>query len=230
MTSDHKQMLFVLRAGNVGFPSGEWTMEKVPLGAHVGFAKILHGKNATISWRAMTFCHKLMETHVLTPDENALLRAAIQRLIDKHGSLNAVALLLRRNQAGLWRIMEGHGGSLHTAALVARELGVDVREMLQKVLPQLPPVSELPGYREALVEARRIAGTKHSDAVWEMVGNMIFGPLKTVDAAVLLKIAELAQMTRVRNLTAGSDMAPPSRPPVKRQGGHRPSGTKIKKR
>lgn len=147
------------------------------------------------------------------------------RLVEKYGNQTRASESTGLNQTWLSKLINGTmGGSYRSAGIIARELGVHVADLIGGgYVPET--LTELPGYRKALIEAR--ATGQFTDTVWEMVGNMTIAPLEAVDAGILLHVAAMVQASRVRKATSGSDTSPPSRPDG---GGHRRSASKLRKR
>lgn len=164
----------------------------------------------------------------LTPDQNDRLRAAAAKVVEKCGGQAAAARATGLNQTWLSRLLRGEvGGSFRSAAMIARELDINPAEMIGGAVITPETLSELSGYRAALKEARALGAGQFTESVWAAVGQMTLAPLDAVDAEILLQVAAIVQATRSKKLVSGSDLPPPSRPP---EGGHRRSGSKLRKR
>lgn len=163
-----------------------------------------------------------------TPDQNDRLRTGVVELVQKLGSQAAVERATGLDQTFLSRLIAGTtGGSYRSAAIIARELGVAVKDLIGGSVVTPETLSEMKGFKAALAEARRRGADRYTDDVWVQVGEMTIAPLDVVDADVLMMAAAMVLARRPRKLTSGSDTSPPSRPAG---GGHRRSGSKLRKR
>jgi len=164
----------------------------------------------------------------LTPDQNDRLRIAVAKLVEKHGGQSAAAHACGLHQTWVSRMLSGGGGGTYrSAAIVARELGVNLAKMLGAPVYNPNALADVKGYKQALREARIRGAAYYTDTVWAAVGQMTLAPLEEVTADVLLMVAAIVQSERSKKLVSGSDLPPPSRPPG---GGHRRSGSKLRKR
>lgn len=165
----------------------------------------------------------------LTTKQNELVRAGAEKLVKRHkGNISSAARALGKDQSWLNKLIkEGSGGSLETATLIARELGVGVADLLDLPREPLKVWRDLPGFDVALVLAKATASDRYSDNVWEMVGDMhtVLQP-EVIDLLMLLDAARLLDGLYAKKLTSGSDTSPPSG----RGGGHKKSSGRIRKR
>jgi len=162
---------------------------------------------------------------------NERVRTFARRLIEIHGgNLSSAAVAIEQSQSWLHRFVNGDmGGSVESASKIARELGISINEILniEDDAPShtLRMCSELPNYQVALFSARRVAGNRFTEKVWERVGRSVLSfPPEQLEALDLIAVATMLE-TFGRKRTSGSDTSPPS---VRSAGSTRRSSRKIR--
>jgi hypothetical protein len=160
----------------------------------------------------------------LTPEQNKRVRDAAQRLVDRYeGNISAAARALGKDQSWLNRVLkERAGASFETASLIARELQERISDLLE--LPDEPIVTwgELPGFSEALEQAKAASGVRYGAGIWATVASFSMPPHPArVEPWMLLQVAGLVESLSAKQLTAGSSVPPAD-------GGHKKSQRKIR--
>lgn len=165
----------------------------------------------------------------LSPEQNQRVREAAKRLVERYqNNVSAAARVLGKDQSWLNRLLKGQAGaSFETASMIARELQERVSDLLD--LPNEPIVtwSELPGFDDALQQAKVASGSRYPQSVWETVAGFSMPPHPPrVEAWMLLQVAGLVESLTAKQLTSGTSALPPGNDQTKsesklRAGKHR---------
>ena len=133
----------------------------------------------------------------LSDAENERLRDVIRKhvLPRYQGSQSLAGPALGMTQAGLSRILAGGGASLATAHAVSRVLGTTVADVLgwpvAEVVPASPRFGDLPAWRLAETEARRLYGDVLPSFAFDRAANTKGGAVPAViDARTVFQLAK----------------------------------------
>lgn len=142
----------------------------------------------------------------LTEEQNDRVRAVVERLISNtdNGNVSAVARAIHRDQSWLQRFVKKQvGTSFTTAAAVARNAGMRVSDLLGISDDPIVTLGELPGFSEALEQARAAAGSRFSETVWANVGATSMPPHPArVEVFLLLQVAAIVESFTIKRFPA----------------------------
>lgn len=127
----------------------------------------------------------------LSDEQNKRVQKVAKDLIAQHnGNVSAAARMVKRDQSWLSRIAAGKlGASLETASRLCAAAGRDVSEVLG-IVPSVMTWSELPGYEQALEQAKAVVGNVYDDRIWAQIGGMSMPPHPpTVEPWMLIQLA-----------------------------------------
>lgn len=128
----------------------------------------------------------------LSPEQNARVQQVANDLIAHHnGNKSAAARAVGKDQSWLGRVADGKiGASLETASLLCAAIGRDVSEVLG-LSPIVTTWSELPGYDEALAQAKAALNNMHDERIWSQVGRLSMPPHPSrVEPWMLIQLAQ----------------------------------------
>jgi hypothetical protein len=113
----------------------------------------------------------------LSDEQNKRVQQVAKDLIVQHkGNISAAARVVKRDQSWLSRVANGKlGTSLETASRLCAAAGRDVSEVLG-IVPSVMTWSEIPGYEQALAQAKAALGSVYDDRIWSQIGGMSMPP------------------------------------------------------